>query len=152
MSAIFKSCPRTVAILCLIAAVSCGDNSGKRTYYVQLVRGSKDTQPPEPGCTAVGPKVAAQLRPVFAWTNYWEIARHEVTVSSGEKTRVRLNPHREVEIDLTTKGQRAVVAFSNGEVVSRITRPIGERMTIIGGDRDKETAWFIIVRRDKPPD
>jgi hypothetical protein len=27
-----------------------------------------------------------------------------------------------------------------------------EAMTIIGGNRDGKSMWFIVVRRDKPPD
>lgn len=143
---------RLFAVVCLAAMVSCGDTSSKLTYYVQLVRGSNDAHPPEPGATAIGPKLARHLNPVFSWTNYWEIARQEVAVSIGQKARVRLSQHREVEIDLTVKGMRTVVAFSNDEAVARGTRPIGESMSIIGGERDKETAWFIIVRRHKPAD
>ncbi len=122
----------------------------KVTYYVQLIRGCNDAKPPVPGSTSIGPKLSAHLRPVFAWTNYGEIARKEVQLTAGQKARVRLSKEREVEIDLTTKGKRIVGAFSRGELVSRTTRPIGQRMTVIGGDRDKETAWFIIVRREKP--
>jgi hypothetical protein len=28
--------------------------------------------------------------------------------------------------------------------------PAGDAMTLIGGDRDQKSAWFIVVRRDKP--
>lgn len=94
--------------------ISCSDNPGKLTYYVQLVRGSNDAQAPEPGRIVIGPNLAKHPRPVFSWTNYWEMARQEVSVPSGHKTRVRLSQQREVEIDLTTKGKRTVVAFSNG--------------------------------------
>lgn len=109
------------------------DRSGKIISCVQLVRGSNDAQAPEPG-TTIGPRVAAQLRPLFSWANYWEINRQQIPVASGEKVRVRLNSHREVEIDLTTRGERTVAAFSNSEPVPRLAEPIGGRMTIIGGD------------------
>ena len=150
MSAIFKLCLQ-LFVVCLLVEVSCSTESEKLTYYVQLVRGSNDAEPPETRSTAIGPKLAANLRSVFSWTNYWEIAREEVSLASGQKTRVRLANQREVEIDLTEKGKRIVVAYSGGNAVTRVTRPIGQSMTVVGGDRDKETAWFIIVRRDKPP-
>jgi hypothetical protein len=140
-----------LAVLFVGAAVSCSRDSVKLTYYVQLVRGSNDAQPPDPGSTAIGPKVAAQLRPVIAWRNLWEMSRQEASVGIGEKTRMQLNPRRGVEIDLTTKGRHTVVAYSDGQAGTSMTCPIGQRMTIIGGDRDKESSWFIIVRRDKPP-
>ncbi len=143
-------CLQLVSTIGLVAMVSCTDRSDKLAYHVQLVRASNEVQPPEPARAVIGPKLAQHLRPVFSWTNYWEIARQQVFVSSGQKAKLRLSPQREVEIDLTTGGKRTVVAFSNDEVVSRVTRPLGDSMTIIGGDRDRQTAWFIIVRRDKP--
>lgn len=143
-------CLQTVSTIGLVLTVSCSDNSERLAYHVQLVRASNEVQPPEPGRTAIGPKLAQHLRPVFSWTNYWEVARKEVFLSSGQRARLQLSPQRRVEIDLTTKGKRTVVAFSKDQAVSLVTRPIGESMTIIGGDRDNQTAWFIIVRRDRP--
>jgi hypothetical protein len=66
--------------------------------------------------------------------------------------RVCLSKEREVEIDLSNRKCRKVTAFENGKVVQRISRPLGEGMTLIGGERDQESAWFIVVRRDKPSD
>ncbi len=143
-------CLQIVSVIGLAVMVSCTDNSEKLAYHVQLVRASNEVQPPEPGTTVIGPKLTRHLQPVFSWTSYWEIARQQVFVSRGQKARLRLSPQREVEIDLSTRGKRTVVAFSNDEAVARVTRPIDECMTIIGGDRDEQTAWFIVVRRDKP--
>lgn len=150
MRTVQQICLQVAAAIGLAVLVSCSAAPDKTAYHVQLVRGSNETQIPEPGSTAIGPKLSRHLRPVFSWTNYWEIARQEVSMSSGQKARLRLSPQREVEIDLTTAGKRTVVAFANDKAVSRVTRSIGDCMTIIGGDRDKETAWFIIVRQDRP--
>lgn len=143
-------CLRLASTISVVLMVSCSDRPDKLAYQVQLVRASNEVQPPEPGGAVIGPELAQHLRPVFSWTNYWEIARQEISVSSGRKARLRLSPQRAVEIDLTTAGKRTVVAFSNDAVVSRVTRPLGDSMTIIGGDRDRKTAWFIIVQSDKP--
>lgn len=35
--------------------------------------------------------------------------------------------------------------------VSSTTQPVGETMTIMGTDRDTNSAWFVVVHRDKPP-
>jgi hypothetical protein len=34
--------------------------------------------------------------------------------------------------------------------VDRTINAAGEAMTIIGGNRDGKSVWFIVVRRDKP--
>ena len=122
------------------------------TFYVQLVRGNNEDTPPEPSSRPIGLKVARHLRSAMNWKNYWEVNRRQVAVCSGRATRICLSKEREVEIDLTKGRCRKVTAFENGKVVQRILRPVGEGMTLIGGERDSESAWFIVVRRDQPTD
>ena len=120
------------------------------TYYIQLVRGNDDLSPPTPSGQRIGPKLSRQLRQVFKWHSYWEMNRREETLAAGQKTRMRLSPEREVEIDLTQAGQRIVTAYYHGQAVGRTTRPTDLGMTVTGGDRDTNSAWFIVVRRDPP--
>ena len=122
------------------------------TFYVQLVRGNNDDAPPQPGSRPVGMKVARHLRSALNWKNYWEVNRQQVAVCTGNTMRVCLSKERSVEINLTNRGRRSVIAFEKGKVVQRTSRPMGECMTVIGGERDPESAWFIVVRRDKPAD
>jgi hypothetical protein len=35
-------------------------------------------------------------------------------------------------------------------LIDRTVEPVSESMTLIGGDRDQSSHWFIVVRRDKP--
>jgi hypothetical protein len=133
-------------------APAIGAESEKLTYYVQLVRGNNEADAPEPGAHRIGPKLAKKLRPVFRWESYWEINRKSVAIEPGKKTRLRLSMEREVEIDLTDAAHRTVTAFQSGKPVCGAKRPIGEGMTIVGGDRNPNSVWFIVVRRDKPGD
>lgn len=119
-------------------------------YYVQLVRGNNEEKSPDAASKPVGPKLSQELRRVFGWKSYWEVSRHQVEVLPSKKAKVKLSADREVEIDLSVAGKRKVIAYSEGKPISEITRPAGQKMTIIGGDRDKDSAWFIVVRRDKP--
>jgi hypothetical protein len=121
-------------------------------YYIQLIRGNDSDKPPVPGNKPVGPKLDTQLRAVFRWQSYWEVNREDVKVAPGRKTKVRLSKDREVEIDRAKAGTRRVTAFQNGKALECSTRPLGEAMTLIGGKRDPKSVWFIVVRRDKPPD
>ena len=123
---------------------------GAMTYYVQLIRGCDEDKPPLTSCQRAGPKLLATFRPVLKCKSFWEICRKEVILSPGGTKRVRLANGREVEIDLSTPNKRRVTSFQNGELVDRTTSPIGDSMTITGGDRDQQSLWFIVVRRDKP--
>jgi len=120
------------------------------TYYVQLVRGNNETKSPDAASKPIGPKLSNELRRVFGWKSYWEVGRHQVEVHPSGTAKVKLSADRQVEIDLRVAGKRKVIAYSEGKPMSEITRPAGQKMTIIGGDRDKDSAWFIVVRRDKP--
>jgi hypothetical protein len=146
---------RTILAVIFVAFILNGTPPSEHqsnTFYVQLVRGNNEDAPPEPGGHPVGIKVARHLRSALNWKNYWEINRRQVAVCSGKTTRVCLSKEREVEIDLSNRFRRKVTAFENGKVVQRILRPAGEGMSLIGGERDSASAWFIVVRRDQPAD
>jgi hypothetical protein len=146
---------RSVVILVILAcalASRASAGTGATTFYVQLIRGTESLRPPVPGCKQVGSKLAEAFRPVFKWRTYWEISRQEVALVQGQATRVRLGNGREAEIALRNSKERSVAAFQNGQLVDRTISPTGEAMTIIGGNRDGKSAWFIVVRRDKPGD
>jgi hypothetical protein len=142
--------------LVLLAAAGLGVLPGQGaqeeavTYYVQLVRGTDQATPPSPHSKAIGPKLSSRLRTVFRWGHYWEICQHEVRVMPGHSTRLNLNNERQVEILRGTNNTRKVTAFHRGKALTTLTAPAGEDMTILGGDREGQTSWFIVVRRDKP--
>jgi hypothetical protein len=123
---------------------------GKVTLWVQLVRGNNDAPPPAKDAKPIGPKLATRFRAVFRWDHYWEIKRVEVSLAPGQTTRVRLSAEREVEIAMTREGKRIVTAYEDKKPVASVTRPVGEGMTICGGERDPKSSWFLVVRRDKP--
>jgi len=141
-----------IALTVLVPRWVLGADASPTTFYVQLVRGNNETVPPAPGDKRVGIKVSLELHGIYRWRSYWEIARQEVTLPATGKTLVRLNKDRAVEIDLTTPGKRKVTAFENDKEVAITTRPVGTAWTVIGGERDRKTSWFIVVRRDKPAD
>jgi hypothetical protein len=131
-----------------LSTITCAEKA--LTYYVQLIRCNDQKQAPEPGSRHAGPKLVERFQSVFRCESYWEISRQEIEVSPGRIARVHLRNERDVEIDLTQPGKRRVSTYRNGRLVDRTVEPTGEHMTLIGGDRDQTSHWFIVVRRDKP--
>jgi hypothetical protein len=129
-----------------------GMATGERpiTYYVQLIRCSEQNQPPEPGSKRIGLKLAERFQCVFRCKSYWEISQAKLEVLPSRVGRASLGNGREVEIDLTQAGKRRVATFHKGRLIDRTVEPLGENMTLIGGERDQTSHWFIVVRRDKP--
>jgi hypothetical protein len=117
-------------------------------YAIELIRGTDTDKQPEPGDREVGPELAATFRSVFKWKDYWQVTSCRATAVRGKVTRLRLNHERAVEIDLTCPGKRRIAALWKGAVVGRAICPVGEGLTLIGGDRDQNSAWFIVVRRE----
>jgi len=139
-----------IGAMILAGNMRAADAAAGRTYWVQLVRGTDDKNPPTAGCKPIGPKVAKVFLPVFKWSHYWEMSRQETVVEVGSKAVVQLSPQRSVEIDLTDPKKRKVTAFEGTKPVYKVTDPVGNAMTIIGGERSTNSSWFIVVRRDKP--
>lgn len=117
-------------------------------YFVQLIRGDNATTAPEAGSKPVTGQLAKALSP-FNWKNFWEIGRKEVSIPAGKTARVRLMDDFEVEIDTTDMTKRKVTAFREGKSIACNKRPMGDTMTIIGCERDSDSAWFVVVGRDK---
>ena len=137
-----------LAGLALATIAAAGDKPV--VYYVQLVRCSDQDEAPEPGSKRVGAQLSERFRCVFNCKTYWEIKQQKVEVLPSRSARALLSNGREVEIDLRQPGKRKVAAFHNGRLIERTVEPLSENMTLIGGDRDQTSHWFIVVRRDKP--
>jgi len=127
-----------------------GAEAEQATYCVQLIRGNNRDTPPVADAKPVSPELTKMIRRVFNWKSYWEINRQRVTLARGQKAKVRLSKEREVEIDLTDLAKRKVTAYEGRKAVTRSTWPVGNATTIIGGDRDSNSVWFIVVRRSQP--
>ncbi len=139
-----------VALLASAALGLWGADNARTTYYIQLVRGNNDSTPPASENKRIGVKLSERLHTIFGWRSYWEISRCQVSLIPPEKKQIRLNKERSVEIDLATPGKRKVTAFYNDRPVTTTTQPSGKTWTVIGGDRGATSAWFIVVRKDKP--
>ena len=136
----------TLAMVCPVAAAE----TTNLVFHVQLIRGSDQATPPTKESKPIGPKLAARLQPIFAWKHYWQVKYEEVPVAPGQKNRARLSAQREVEFDLGSPGKRAVTVYSDGKAMTRKVGPLNAPMTFMGADRDAKSAWFVVVRRDKP--
>ena len=140
-----------IAFLVVMAlALSVRPKPDAVTYYVQLVRGCNGDTPPEPNSRRVGPRLIEKFRGPLKWEEYWEIDRQQIALVPGHAARVRLGNKCQVGIDLTDKQHRKVTASQNGKVIAKMCVPRDGNMTVIGGDRDGQGSWFIVVRRDRP--
>ncbi len=126
-------------------------DSPDATFYVQLIRGKADAKPPSDDAKPAGLEVSRRLQ-MFKWNNYWEISRKTVGVKAGGKNRQRMSPQREVEISLSTPEEMTISIYADGKKTRSRKQKVTTPFYIAGGDKDGNQSWFIVVRRDKPPE
>lgn len=142
---------RVLGLLLFVGlCLACSASEGPVTFYAQLIRASDRETPPEVSWKPIGPKLNKQLCPKFRWKNYWEVSRRTLTVEPGKKTRVRLNAERELEVELRGAGDSEIRLFTGGKLVQKSRQSLQSQMSIMGGARENDESWFVVLRQDKP--
>lgn len=125
-------------------------SSARLTYYVQLIRATDQERRQEATWKPVGPKLSQRLSPVFRWKRYWEVVCQPLSVEEGKVSRSRLSDLRQVEIEMVNPSEIEIRIFVKGKMTQTSRQLIRTHMAIMGGERTKDEAWFVVVRRDKP--
>ena len=102
------------------------------------------------GWKPIGPELNKRLSNVFRWSEYYEVAREQVSVEPGKPAKVRLSGSRDVAISFQSPTEMEVRLYRDGTLVRKAKRKVKQQMTIMGGDSNMAEAWFVVVRRDKP--
>jgi hypothetical protein len=141
----------TVAALLAGAHPTASASAEGITVYVQLIQGTDADTPPSTGATLVGDALSRRLQ-MFRWKNYWELKRQTVQLTTGAKIRRHVTRQHDVEISLPTPTDMTVSIYLDGKLTRKRVQPVETAFYIAGGDNDEQTqSWFIVVRRDKPP-
>jgi hypothetical protein len=136
--------------LCLAATIHCSAAEPGLIFYLQLVRGNDQSDPPTESAKPIGPLLSEKLSSVFKWKDYWELKRERILVKQGATIRKRLSPEHEVEVELPSPDTLRIRIFLNGRLTRTRTQPVREAFCIAGGNEGPDQSWFIIVRRDEP--
>jgi hypothetical protein len=118
------------------------------SYKVELIRATNLRELAPPDRQAVSPELAAILRGPLKWRHYWKLCERVVAIEPGRAKRIPLINSREVVIDLRGYHVRKVTAFERGRCVDTSTIPAGSGYSLIGGPREGDSGWFVIVQRD----
>ena len=121
------------------------------TLYVQFVRGTNEQKPKQPNWKLIGPKLSKRLSPVFKWQNYWEVSQQAIGVYPAKVAMVPLDESRRLELELVNAKEVEMRVYQNRSLTRKLRQAIqSDHMEIIGGSRERETCWFVVVRHDKP--
>ena len=150
-----KSWIALLMLSCLLPGSAClaaeaGNGAAPIKFFVQVLRGTDETTPPENGAKLIGAKLQKQLQPMFRWRSYWEVQQKPMHVEEGKKAKTDLKGGHALEIDLTTQGKRTVRLFRDNKLVRTLVCSRGQEFTIQGTDPGDGKVWFIVVRTDPP--
>jgi hypothetical protein len=139
-------------ILLVLPCLALGADKSEITLYLQLIRGTDSDKPPAADARLAGPELSRRLN-MFKWKNYWEINHRTVLLDSGDKTRQRMSDEREVEIVRNAPHEMTVSIYTHGKLTRRRVQSLDTPFYIAGGgDKDSSQSWFIVLRREKPPE
>jgi len=142
-----------LAILaCSLLGAGCrpAGSEGDQAFYLQLVRGNDQEEPPTPGARPIGPRLSHQLHSVFRWRHYWELKRELVMIREGQTVRRKLAFDREVEVELLNPQSMAARVYVNGKLAWNRKQPAEGAFFVAGANKGPDQSWFIVVRRDQP--
>jgi hypothetical protein len=134
----------------LVTSVVAATTGTEVCYKVALIRATDDAESLPAGSTHVSPELAEILHGPLKWEHYWKVCEKKVAVTDGAKKKVLLINDREVEIDLSVTNKRTVIAYQSGKVLNKSTVCRGQKISLMGGKRDEDSGWFVVVRRDEP--
>ncbi|HUR46825.1 MAG TPA: hypothetical protein VMZ27_13185 [Candidatus Saccharimonadales bacterium] len=137
-------------LLAFSAPLLAGPDNGAITLWVQLVHATRGETVQFAGWKPIGPELNKRLSNVFRWSEYYEVAREQVSVEPGKPAKVRLSGSRDVAISFQSPTEMEVRLYRDGTLVRKAQRKVNQQMTIMGGDSNTAEAWFVVVRRDKP--
>lgn len=100
----------------------------------------------DPNLKPVSPALAKKFKN-FKWTQYYEIARTNVSVSNAE-SRVRMSKECVLVVKLLGNGQLEVTLIGKGRTVGTIQKDLHKGGCLVtGGEATNSTGWFILMKR-----
>jgi hypothetical protein len=121
------------------------------TLFVQTIVATNQEQPHDDGKgKKIGPQLRRDLSPVFQWKHYRQVSCQKIAVKQDRTSRIQLTAGRELEVQIKNDAQLELRLFRDGKLVRKIKESLSQRRVIMGGDRNYDEAWFVVVRRDKP--
>ena len=122
------------------------------TFTVQLIRGTDQAKPEAPAWKPLEPKLKAQLAPRFRWSHWWEVATVQTNIAVGKTRRIRLSADREIDIARHSSLETEVRLYQKGALAQKSRRSSQGGQWIMGGTRENNESWFIVVTPPKSDD
>jgi hypothetical protein len=131
-------------MLCLAFAANL--QAAELTIEARLIWGTNSEKISDPNCKAVDKALAAKMKKVFSWKNYFEVNRQTAIVPSRGNQQIKLSSQCTIDIKELEGANVEVTLIGEGKPVNKTTYPLskGESFTIAGDGKDG-SAWFILI-------
>jgi len=134
-------------VLIGLAAVAIPAGAEELKIEATFIWATNDEKFSDPKYKAVDPKLAEELRKIFAWKRYFEVSRQTGVVPSRSTKSFKVSDKCVVEITEIEGPKVEVKLIGEGKPVNKTTKALsrGSYFTLGGGDSKNGSAWFVVI-------
>jgi len=139
-------------IISLIHPASAAGAVEPSNIEVRLLWGTNDKVSPNPHHRSLETFLTKQLRRTLCWTNYFEVAKTNITITTGNVQTVRISKECTVKLHQSSENEFVVELYGKGKLTNRSTEKlVGEHRVVLAGDSENGSAWFVVLKNMSAP-
>jgi len=136
-----------VALLLLVSGGFVAAQADSITVQARLVHGTSKEQK---GKMEVPAAIKKKLARVFKWMHYYQLNSKRLNIADATTKTTKLSKTASIKVTNRKNGKIAVSLYSKGKMLVQKTQTIrpGSYM-VLAGNAGTDSAWFIVLSKDK---
>ena len=136
-----------VALLLLVSGGFVAAQADSITVQARLVHGTSKEQK---GKMEVPAAIKKKLARVFKWMHYYQLNSKRLNIADATTKTTKLSKTASIKVTNRKNGKIAVSLYSKGKMLVQKTQTLrpGSYM-VLAGNAGTDSAWFIVLSKDK---
>ena len=136
-----------VALLLLVSGGFVAAQADPITVQARLVHGTSKEQK---GKMEVPATIKKKLARVFKWMHYYQLNSKRLNIADATTKSAKLSKTASIKVTNRKNGKIAVSLYSKGKMLVQKTQTLrpGSYM-VLAGNAGTDSAWFIVLSKDK---
>ena len=136
-----------VALLLLVSGGFVAAQADSITVQARLVHGTSKEQK---GKMEVPAAIKKKLARVFKWMHYYQLNSKQLNIADATTKSAKLSKTASIKVTNRKNGKIAVSLYSKGKMLVQKTQSLrpGSYM-VLAGNAGTDSAWFIVLSKDK---
>jgi hypothetical protein len=117
--------------------------------HAQLIWGTNDEKPADPGLKPIDPKIAKKLENLpIKWKYYYMVTAKDFSVPEGSTKKIEMSKECELVVKNIDGTNVEVQLVGKGKPAGKVTKGLGiGKCLVTGGDATNSTAWFVLLKQ-----